>query len=65
MINEIKIHYFEKENCEQYNDETFQCKGCSNSFLLYKGECVLDCPSNSKKVDSSCIDLDEETISNS
>ncbi|KAL4449881.1 hypothetical protein ABPG74_015000 [Tetrahymena malaccensis] len=35
-----------------------QCKKCIQNRLLYKGECLKECPRNTFKFDDECIDCD-------
>ena len=37
-------------NCEVRSDNT-TCTLCSDGFLTYNGDCVLDCPSGTFKID--------------
>jgi len=42
----------EDENCQVCSDETqssdgpSECQLCDSGFLLYKGDCVMECPAN-------------------
>lgn len=47
------------QNCLFCGDVN-KCSICQNGFLLYKGSCILSCPSTSTLRSSKCVDFDEE-----